>query len=99
MPVGRTISKAEVDNAVGGVAASLFATLDNIAKIKAVLDGYSSAQMVSLLGYASTGDADIVKSALTDMDKLRQLWQGTASQASNTDMRAFAKQLLGTGLY
>lgn len=98
MAVGRTISKAEVDNAVGGIAASLFATLDNVAKIKAVLDGYTAQNMVDNWGYV-LGDANIVKSALTDMDKLRQIWQGTASQASNTDMRAFAKQLLGTGLY
>jgi hypothetical protein len=99
MPVGRTISKAEVDNAVGGIAASLFATLDNVKKVKAVLDGYSSAQMVSALGYATTGDADIVKSALADMDTLRQVWEGTAAKSPAADMRVFAKQLLGTGLY
>jgi hypothetical protein len=99
MSVGGTISKAEIDNTAHAVAASIFASLSNVAKFKAVLDGYSSAQLVSVFGYASTAEADILKSAITDLDKLRQIFEGTATQSSASDFRFFAKQLLGTGLY
>ena len=99
MTVGRTISKAKIDNTAGAVASSVFASLDNVRKFKAVLDAYSSAQLVSVFGYASTAEADILKSAITDLDKLRQIFEGTATQAAVSDFRFFAKQLLGTGLY
>jgi len=98
MSAGRSISKDELNNAAAAVASSLFATMDNIAKVKAVLDGYSSAQLVSLFGFVQA-DADVLKSAFTDMDKIRQIFTGAATQASTNDFRVFAKQLLGTGLY
>jgi hypothetical protein len=98
MSAGRSISKDEINNQAGGIAASLFATLDNVKKLKAVLDGYSSTQLVSAFGFVQ-GDADLLKSAIADMDTLRQVWEGTAAKTPAADMRAFAKQLLGTGIY
>lgn len=96
---GRSISKDELNNQSGAIAASLFATLDNVRKLKAVTDAYTSAQLVSQFGFANVGEADILKSAITDMDTLRQIWEGTAAKTPAADMRTFAKQLLGTGIY
>ena len=36
-----------------------------------------------------------LKSAFTDLDKLRQIFEGTATQASTYDFRTFAKLLAG----
>lgn len=98
MTVGRTISKDEINNAAGACAASLFSTLDNVSKLKAVLDGYTAQNLVDNFGFV-LADANILKSAILDMDTLRQVWQGAAAKSPAADMRAFAKQLLGTGLY
>jgi hypothetical protein len=98
MAAGRTISKDELNNSAAAIAASLHATMDNVAKMKAVLDGYSSAQLVSVFGFVQA-DADVLKSAFTDMDQLRVIFTGGANLASAKDFRAFTKQLLGTGLY
>lgn len=97
MSIGRTASKAEFDNAAGAIASSLFATMDNIGKVKAVLDTLDVTALQAL-GYTST-EANQLKSAFTDMDKLRTVFNGTATQTPAYDARTFAKLLLGTGLY
>jgi hypothetical protein len=97
MSIGRTNSKLELDNSWGGVAGSLFATMDNIAKLKTVLDTLTTTDLTNL-GYTST-EANQLKSAATDLDKLRTIFIGTATQATTYDFRTFSKLLLGTGLY
>jgi|SRR6187549_197356 len=98
MTAGRSISKDELNNQAGGIAVSLFATLDNVRKLKAVLDGYSAQNLVDNFGFV-LADANLLKSAVLDMDTLRQVWEGTSAKTPAADMRAFAKQLLGTGIY
>lgn len=99
MPAGRSLSQAEINNAAAGIAGSLAATMDNIVKMKAVLDGYSSAQLVSNFGFVQA-DADVLKSAFTDMANLATIWTGGAATGTMPrDHRVFVKQLLGTGLY
>lgn len=97
MSLGRPAAKSDLDQAAGAIAMSLFATMDNIAKVKTVLDGLTTTDLQNL-GYSST-EANQIKSAFTDMDKLRTVFNGTATQASTYDFRTFAKLLLGTGLY
>lgn len=99
MSIGRTNSKAELDNAAGAIAGSLFATMDNIAKVKQVLDTLTVSDLQAApFGYTST-EANQLKSAFTDLDKLRTVFSGTATQATTYDFRTFSKLLLGTGLY
>lgn len=97
MAIGRTISKDELNNAAGAIASSLFATMDNIAKVKQVLDTLSVANLEAL-GFSNT-DANLLKSVFTDLDKLRTVFNGTATQTPAYDFRTFAKSALGTGLY
>jgi hypothetical protein len=93
MSIGRTNSKQELDSSWGGVGASLFATMDNIAKLKTVLDTLTTTDLTNL-GYTST-EANQLKSAATDLDKLRTIFLGTATQATTYDFRTFSKLLLG----
>jgi hypothetical protein len=100
MAIGRTLTKAELDNATGSVVSSLYATMDNVDKIAAVLDGYTSAQLVSAGLCVDTTDGDRLKSAWTDLKNLSAIWRGSAATGTMPrDHRAFAKFLLGTGLY
>jgi hypothetical protein len=97
--VGITISKAEIDNQAGGIARSLFATLANVQHFKSWLDGLTAQNLVDNYGY-TLGDANILKSAFTDMGDLAGIFNNTAAVASLPhDYRAFAKQLIGTGIY
>lgn len=99
MTIGRSNSQAELNNAAAAIAASLFATMDNIAKAKIVLDGLDvTALQAAPFGYTPT-EANQLKSAFTDLDKLRTIFNGTATQASTYDFRTFTKLLLGNGLY
>lgn len=97
MSIGRSASKTDLDSAAGAIAMSLFATMDNIAKVKAVLDTLDTTALQGL-GYTST-EANQIKSAFTDMDKLRTVFIGTGTQATTYDFRTFSKLLLGSGLY
>lgn len=97
MSLGRPALKADLDQAAGAIAMSLFATMDNIAKFKTVLDTLTTTDLQNLT-YSST-EANQLKSAFTDMDKLRTVFIGTSTQATTYDFRTFAKLLLGTGLY
>jgi hypothetical protein len=96
---GRTISQSELNNTWGGLATSLFNVLSNIQHAKAVLDGFSSANLVAM-GFVQA-DADLLKSAAADMGDLANVFNGLASThvTGAYDYKSFSKQLLGTGLY
>lgn len=99
MTAGRSLSAAEINSGAAAIAQALFATMDNVTKMKAVLDGYSSAQLVTTFGFVQA-DADVLKSAFTDMADIVAAWTGQAMTGTvPRDHRVFAKQLLGTGLY
>ncbi len=97
MTIGRTISQGELNNAAASIASSLYATMDNINKVKVVLDTLDVAALQGL-GFIAT-EANQLKSAFTDLDKLRTVFLGTATQSPAYDFRTFTKLLLGTGLY
>jgi hypothetical protein len=99
MVAGRAVNKDELNNAWGGLASSMHAVMSNVLEAKAVLDGYSSADLVSLFGFTST-DADVLKSAASDMADIAGVFAGSApARTLPYDYRVFAKRLLGTGLY
>lgn len=99
MTAGRAISKDEINNAWGGLSASMHAVTKNVLEAKAVLDGYSSADLVSMFGFTST-DADVLKSAASDLADLAAVFAGSSpARTLPYDYRTFAKRLLGTGLY
>lgn len=97
MALGRSATKVDWDRDMGAVATSLFATMDNIGKMKAVLDTLSVTDLQAL-GYTS-GEANQIKSAFTDMATLRAAFLGTGTITPTYDFRTFSKLLLGDGLY
>ena len=97
MTIGRAATKIDWDRDMGAVAQALFATMDNIGKMKTVLDTLAVSDLVAL-GY-STPEANQVKSALTDLANLRAVFLGAGTQTPAYDFRTFSKLLLGDGLY
>lgn len=95
MSVGLTVTKADLDQRAGAIALDLRSVFYRIQIYKQTLDTLTVANLQAL-GYAvSPDEASELKSAFTDMDKLRQIYEGTATQATTYDFRTFAKLLTG----
>lgn len=97
MALGRSGTKTDWDRDMGAVAQALFATMDNIGKMKTVLDTLAVSDLVTL-GY-TTPEANQIKSAFTDLATLRAAFLGTGTVTPAYDFRTFSKLLLGDGLY
>jgi hypothetical protein len=93
MAVGFSAVKTDIDNRAGNLSVSLRDVLRNVQIFKAFLDTQTDAGLQAL-GYSS-GDVATLRSAYTDLDKLRQIYEGTATQGTTYDFRTFAKQLAG----
>jgi hypothetical protein len=94
--VGYPQTKSEVDSRAGQVALAVRATLSqDVKNFKAWLDTVSDAALQAApYGYSAT-EASQLRSAYTDLDKLRTIYEGTATQATAYDFRTFAKLLTG----
>jgi len=66
---------------------------EGIVNFKLWLDAQTDPALVAL-GYTS-GDIANLRSALIDLDKLGQIYRGTATQSTTYDFRSFAKFLTG----
>jgi hypothetical protein len=97
MSIGRSATKADVDQVLAQLAQQLFASFRGIAQFKSWLDGITVQNLVDL-GYLS-GEANGIKSAMSDLEQLRTIFEGTTTLAVAKDFRTFAKQALGPGTY
>jgi len=91
--VGLSTTKGDADQRAGGIALDVRSVMDRVRIFKTWLDTVTVTQLEGL-GY-TTGEANTLKSAFTDLDKLRTIYEGTATQASTYDFRTFAKLLTG----
>lgn len=99
MSVGLPITKGEIDQQAGSIARSVFNVLSTVGQFKAWLDGVSAQDLESVYGYTS-GEAAVLKSAFGDLAELASVFNnGTPTHTEAHDFRAFARQLIGTGLY
>lgn len=98
MPAGRQLSKDLINNDAYSVVRNVFAALDGVAKFKLFLDATPDATLTGTYGFVQ-GDVDQLKSAFTDLNKLKGVFEGTQTQGSTYDFRSFSKLLLGDGLY
>ena len=95
MSVGFTVTKADLDARAGSIALDLRSVLDRVRIYKQTLDTLSVANLQAL-GYAvSPDEASILKSAFSDLDQLRTIYEGTANLTVAKDFRTFAKLLTG----
>jgi len=91
--VGFPANKLDVDSRAGQLAIQLRDTLREVQLFKAWLDSQTDAVLTGL-GYSS-GDIAQLRSSYVDLDKLRTIYEGTATQATTYDFRTFAKLLTG----
>ncbi len=84
---GTSVQISNINNTSGDICQMVTHSLNRAMAFKRFLDRYTSAQLVSTFGFVQ-GDADILKSAFTDLAAIN-----TAFQAN----RAFLDQLAGMG--
>lgn len=103
MTVGDQVTQAEINATALQIVRQLYSAFTNIQRFQAYLTATPDA---TILGYPTGGsvalvqaDINVLKSAFTDLNLLRTVFEGTATQGSLKDFRAFAGQLLGPGLY
>lgn len=93
MSVGLSVTKADLDARAGSIAVDLRSVLDRVRIFKARLDTLTDLDITNL-GYTST-EKDQLRSALSDMDQLRTIFEGSANLAVAKDFRTFSKLLTG----
>lgn len=91
-----TITKQQVYDTAAYKAKAIAAAFTDIQDFKAWLDGITDSTLITSYG-AVQGDLDILRSAVSDLDQLRTIWQGGANLASAKDFRTFSKQLFAYG--
>lgn len=97
MTVGATVTAGDVNSTAAQIARMVFNTFRAVEQFQEWLATKTENDLIAL-GFTS-GEVAILKSSFTDLDKVRQVFEGSATQASAYDARTFAKQLLGCGLY
>jgi hypothetical protein len=94
--IGIAVNKADLDKLTGETAQALNEAFKNVRDIQIYLLATSQASLNGL-GYTDQEVATL-KSAYADLDKLRQIFEGTINLPAAQDFRAFAKQLWGVGV-
>ena len=93
MAIGLSASKADIDAQAGNTALTVREAFRTVQVFQAWLAATPDANLVAL-GYTA-GEVATLKSAFTDLDKLRTIYEGTATQTPAYDFRTFAKLLVG----
>lgn len=93
MSIGLTANKGDADQRAATIALDLRGVFDRVRTFKAWLDTVTVLQLEGL-GY-TTNEANQLKSAFTDLDQLRTVYEGTGTRTPAYDYRTFAKLLTG----
>jgi hypothetical protein len=96
MSVGIPTTKAEVDQAGGALARSMFNLATNIAAFKTWLDAQTDVVLeASPYGYTA-GEVALLRSTYTDLINIVNIWNGSATGITLPhDHRIFANQIAG----
>jgi hypothetical protein len=94
---GISVTKADVNQAVGTCARAVFSAVQLIKQHKTWLDTQTDANLIAL-GFVQA-EVDQIRSAMTDLDQLRTVFEGTGTRTPAYDYRTFAKLMIGVGLY
>lgn len=90
------LTKAAFDSLMNGVIQNLDGAMLQVQEIEAFLTAHPDADFTALAGgpgptgYAA-GDVTNFKSAFSDLDQLRTIYQGLATLGTAKDFRTFAK--------
>jgi len=94
MAVGFPLLKVDIDARAGSLVVQLRDTFEKIRLFKAVLDAFAQDSDLTALGY-SQADVTLLRAAIFDLDKLRQVGAAQATQAATNDFWFSAKKLAG----
>jgi hypothetical protein len=93
------LTKAQLDGQIGSILTTLDSVMNQIQAMNAFLATQGAAGLEAApLSYDTTAAPDII-SAFSDLDTLRQVYQGLATQGTTKDFRSFPKLLWGTGVH
>lgn len=93
MSVGLSSTKADIDAQAGQTYLQVREAFRAVQLLQAFLVTRTEGDLTAL-GYTA-GEVAQLKSAYTDLDKLRGIFEGTQTQATAYDFRTFAKLLAG----
>ena len=94
MSVGFPQDKANVDARLGQVALAVRVALADVKALQTYMAATPDATLLAM-GYVQA-EVNTMKSALTDLNKLATVYEGTDTQTPAYDFRTFAKLLVGT---
>ena len=95
MSVGFPTSKNDIDSRAGTLAVQLRDAFLGVQRFQAFLVATPDATLTAAPYNYTAGEVASMKSAYSDLDQLRTIYEGTATLGSVKDFRTFAKQLTG----
>jgi hypothetical protein len=90
------VDRNTINTRGGSLLQQLDGTFARLQQFKAFLDTIPDATLIALYGYVQA-DINDLRSALTDAEQLRTIYQGTATLASAKDFRTFASRVYAFG--
>lgn len=97
MSVGIGVTKAQIDQDSGVLARQIDAWAESVGNMQLYLAAAPDADLIEL-GYTSD-DVALLKSAITDLDKLARVYLGQTDSTPAYDYRTFAKRLMGLNVF
>ena len=94
MSIGLSTTKADIDAQAGNVALQVREALRAVQLLQVWLAATPDVTLTSAPYNYTSDEVAQLKSAFTDLDKLRTIYEGTATQSSTYDFRTFAKLLV-----
>lgn len=97
MTVGLIVGKSDLDNAAGNLTKGLDVLLSQVGQLKSYLDTQTDLQLLALT--YTQPEVNVLRSALGDLDQLRQVYQGLTTRSPVYDYRTFSKLLAGLNVH
>lgn len=99
MAIGYPITKAGLDNSMGGLVVAVRNSLNAVVSFKTLLDDTTVLPdaVLTALGYGS-GEITTIRASFTDLKKLSDISRAAATQGATNDFWFSAKLLAGTNL-
>jgi hypothetical protein len=97
MSVGLGVTKSEIDIRAGDLARAFQKQFGDVVTLQSYLVATPEADLIAL-GYTSQ-DVAVLKTALSDLSQLAEIWVGAVALAEAKDFRVFVRQLWGVGSF
>lgn len=95
--IGVVVTRESLDATLGDIALRTNETFRRVSQMQEWLAAQTDAVLIAApFGYTA-GEVAIIKSAFSDLDQLRTIYEGAAALAAAKDFRTFARQVWGLG--